>query len=133
MSLQYKSGGTWFDIPAAALASTYGGTYHVEYPPPTVAAVDGTPCGATGKPRILIVAKQMSDTGMGFWRAFFATTDDVYVAVSIEAWDSRAGALVKWAGKLKWPTFSSVGVGSTAAKTMYRDVQIEISECALTS
>lgn len=133
MSLQYKSGGDWFAIPDAALYSTYGGTYHVDYPPPTAVAVDGTPCGATGKPRIVINSAWMTDTGMGFWRAFFSTTEDTYTAVSIEAWDSRAGAWVKWAGNLKWPTFGSVGVGAAAGSTVYRDVQIEIVECATTA
>lgn len=133
MTLQYKSGGSWFDIPAAALYSTYSGTCHVEYPPPTALGVDGAPCGATGKPRIVINAPWMTDTGMGFWRAFFASTASAYVAVSIEAWDPRAGSAVKWAGKLKWPTFGSVGVGAAAGSTVYRDVAIEIVECATTS
>ena len=132
-TLQYKSGGSWFDIPDAALYGTYGGTYHIEYPPAAEIGLDGAPCAATGKPRVIITTPWLDDSGMAFWRSHFATVYDASVAFAIQAWDSRAGATVKWIGKLKQPTWASVGVGSTAAQTVYRDVRIEIVECETTS
>ena len=130
---KYKSGATWFDIPDAAIYGTHGGTWSIEYPPATEIGVDGTPCGAVGRPRIIIRTAWMQETGLAFWRAFFATVDDTYASINIEAWDSRAGATVKWAGNLRWPTWDSVGVGGTDATTIYRNVTIEINECVTTS
>jgi len=129
----YKTGGTWTAIPAAALWSTYHGTYHVEYPAPTALTLAGLPCAAFGLPSIRIAAPLMADTGMAFWRAFFATTSQLYANISIEGLDIRTGLAGKWAGQLKWPVFSSVSWGSTAAKTMYRDVRIEIINCEVTA
>ena len=44
-ALQWKNGASWEDIPAAALYSTWAGTYHIEYPPPQEVAIDGTQAG----------------------------------------------------------------------------------------
>lgn len=129
----YKDGGSWTAITDAALWSTYGGTYHVEYPPARDLDGYGRPCGAFGKPRIVIAASWMNGEGMAFWRGLFVSASDQYASLSIEALNPRTGDTEKWAGLLKWPTFASVSWGATAAKTIYRDVRIEVVECEATT
>ena len=68
MALQWKNGATWEDIPAAALYSTWAGTYHIEYPPPQSVGIDGSRAAQTGKPRIVINAPWLTDAGFDFWR-----------------------------------------------------------------
>lgn len=133
MALQWKNGASWEAILTAALASTYNGTYHLEYPPAQDTAIDGTQAAATGKPRIVIVAPLMTDTGMAFWRARFASATARTAAISIEAWDPQAGAVAKFAGVLQRPTYDSISVGASAGATIYRNVRIEIWECAATT
>ena len=133
MSLRWKNGASWEAISDAALYGTYGGTYHVEYPAATDVAVDGTPCGAVGKPRIIIQIPWLTDTGFDFWRDRFASTTAPSAALSIEAWDPRTGTVVKWAGILQRPTFDGISVGSSAGQTIYRNVRILVSECETTT
>jgi hypothetical protein len=133
MALQWKNGASWESIPAAALYSTWAGTYHVEYPPPQAVGIDGTQAAQTGKPRIVIKAPWMTDTGFDFWRDRFGSSTAETAAISIEAWEPRTGANVKWAGVMRRPTYESIGVGSTTSNTIYRNVTIEIWECATTT
>ena len=133
MALQWKNGGSWEDIPAAALYSTWAGTYHVEYPPPQDVGIDGTIAAQTGKPRIVIKAPWLSDAGFDFWRDRFGSAAAETAALSIEAFEPRTGSKVKWAGVLRRPTYESIGVGSTTTNTIYRGVVIEIWECATTA
>lgn len=133
MALQYKNGSTWTDIPEAALASTWAGTYHLEYPPPQAVGIDGTQAAQTGKPRIVIVAPWMTDSGFDFWRDLFSSATAETAALSIEVWDPRSGAEVKYAGTLQRPQYDSIGVGSSSSNTIYRNVRIEIWECATTT
>ncbi len=129
----WKNGASWEAIPAAALASSYRGTMHVAYPQATEFDGNGIPCGAVGRPKIVIEAPLMTETGFAFWRGKFSTAADTYVAISIESWSPRSGTTTKWAGKLCRPTFASVGVGAATTSTMYRDVRIEIVNCEATT
>lgn len=133
MTPQYKTGGSWTAISDDALAGTWGGTCHVEYPEAVDRDGNGLPCGAVGKPRVVIRTPWMTDTGMGFWRAFFTLSTDTYAAISIEVFDPRTGTDVKLAGYLERPAFASVGRGAAAGSTVYRDVTISIVECAATT
>jgi hypothetical protein len=130
---EYKTGGSWTAIPTAALWSTYGGTFHVAYPPATARNQAGAPCGAFGLPRILIHAVQMTDAGFAFWRDLFALAGDLSTTLSIEAINPNTGATEKWLGMLLRPRFSRVSWGNSAANTWYHDVDIEITECEATS
>jgi hypothetical protein len=132
MALKYKDG-TWKDIPAAALYSTWLGTYHIEYPPAQDVALDGTMAAATGKPRIVIDAPWLTDDGFDFWRDRFATAAAQTASISIECWDPRSGAKVKYAGVMQRPRYDSIGVGSSTSNTVYRNVHIEIWECDVTT
>jgi hypothetical protein len=133
MALNWKNGGSWEAITDTAICATYGGTYHLEYPPAQEVAIDGTQAAATGKPRIIIIAPWMTDTGMGFWRDRLGSATARTAAISIEAWDPQTGTATKWAGTLQRPKFEGVSVGSSAERTIYRNVRIEIWECSATS
>ena len=132
MAINYKTSGAWTAIPTAALYSTYAGSYHIEYPPAADMTLAGAPCGAFGKPTIVIRAPWLTDTGMDFWRDLF-TTGTQYVAMSLEVYDARLGAVTRYAGYLMQPRFESVGWGSTASQTMYRNVEIRLTECTETT
>lgn len=129
----WKNGVAWEAIPASALAGTYGGTCHVEHPEARDVDGNGLPCGAVGRPQVVLTSPWMTDTGMGFWRTKFASASATYAAISVQVWDPRLGAETKYAGKLHWPTWTSVGQGSTAAKTVYRGVRIVIGELETTT
>jgi hypothetical protein len=131
--MNYKLDGSWTAIPTAALASTYGGTYHIAYPEATDYTGLGVPCAAWGLPSIHIAATRMSDTGFAFWRGRFVDAAALSALVSIEVWNPRNGIKEKWLGTLRRPQFSHVSVGSDAAKTIYHDVVIEIMDCELTT
>jgi len=133
MALQWKNGASWENIPEAAIYSTYAGTYHIEYPPAQDVGIDGTMAAATGKPRIVIEAPWLTDSGMNFWRDRFSGATAETAAISIEAWDPRTETNTKWAGILQRPKYASVSVGSTTSSTVYRNVHIEIWECAATT
>jgi hypothetical protein len=128
----YKTGGLWVAISTEALWSTYSGTYHLGYPKANEVTGLGGPCGAFGKPTIHIQTPKMNGTGMGFWQAFFASSIAQSAAISIEVLNPSTGLSEKWAGTLKRPTFASVSWGATSAKSMYRDVKMEIIECVTT-
>lgn len=129
----WKTGGSWVEITAAACTGTWAGSWRVEYPPAIDTAHDGAPCGAVGRPQIVIESTWLTDTGMAFWRAPFAGVTATYASISIEAFDPRTGALSKWLGRLHWPTFSGLGVGATAGQTIYTGVRILITDCVETT
>jgi hypothetical protein len=132
MAINYKTSGSWTAIPTAALYSTYAGSYHIEYPPAEDVTLNGIPCGAFGKPTIVIRSPWMTDEGMDFWRDLF-TVGAHYVAMSLEVYDSRLGATTRYAGYLAQPRFESQGWGSTSGKTTYRNVEIRLTECTVTT
>jgi len=132
MAVNYKTTGSWTAIPTAALAGTYGGSYHIEYPAAEDTTLSGLPCGAFGKPKIIIRSPLISDAGVDFWRDLFAA-GALSASVSLEVWDDRLGAVTRYVGNLLRPKFESVGWGSTAAKTMYRNFEIVLAECVVTT
>jgi len=127
--MKYYTGAAWADVPTKALYSTYRGTCHVSYPQAADFDGAGAPCGAVGRPTIIIESPWLTDEGLAFWRAFFATPTETYADIQLMLFDVRTGANNYWAGKLNWPTFASSGVGSTASRTAYRDVRILITDC----
>ena len=129
----WKTGGSWVAIAAAACTGTYAGGWRVEYPAAADTTHDGQPCGAVGRPQIVIESTWMTDSGMAFWRAPFAGATATYAAISIEAFDARTGTWGKWLGRLHWPTFSGQGAGATAGTTIYTGVRIVISDCVSTT
>ena len=133
MALQWKNGATWEDIPEAALYSTWAGTYHIEYPPPQSVAIDGSQAGQTGKPRIVIKAPWLTDSGFDFWRDRFSSATAETAAISIEAWDPRSGAKSSMPGSCNVPPMTLSASASTTTNTIYRNVSIEIWECATTT
>lgn len=132
MALQYKTTGSWTDIPTAALYSTYGGSYHVEYPLVEDMTLAGAPCGAFGKGVIVIRAPWMQDAGFDFWRDLISSGTQ-YAALNLEVWDQRKGAVTKYAGYLMHPTFESLSYGSSTSNTIYHNVEIRMIECAVTT
>lgn len=124
---------TWTAIPDAALASTYRGTVHVEYPQATEYDGNGAPCGAIGRPRIIIEAPIMTDTGFDFWRDLFASATSTYATVKLQPFDERTGTEDKFEGYLERPTHGGISRGSTAALTFYRGVRIVVSSCESTT
>lgn len=132
MAVNYKTTGSWTAIPTAALASSYGGTYHIEYPPATDMTLSALPCGAFGKPRIVLHMPWLTDTGYAFWSGLFAA-GALYVAANLEVYDDRLSAVTRYAGNLQRPKFESVSWGSTAAKTVYHNVEIVLAECVVTT
>ena len=131
--MNYHNGASWTAIPSAALASTYRGTVHVEYPRAAEYDGLGAPCGAIGRPKIIIEAPMMTDTGFAFWRDLFASATSVHATVKLEPFDERTGAVTKLQGYLERPTHGGISQGSTAAKTFYRGVRIVVSACETTT
>ena len=129
----YKTNGSWTAIPTAALWTTYRGTFHVEHPKATEFTGNGLPCGAFGLPRIVIHAPFMSGTGFAFWRDLFALATDLSTSIYIEALNPNTGAVEKFTGTLLRPAFDGVSWGSTADKTMYRSVAINIINVTATT
>jgi hypothetical protein len=131
---QWKSsvGGTWADVLTAALAGTYaGGGPVVVRPEATDRDGLGLPCGAVGTlAKIVIKASQITGTGMAHWMGRFGSTSANYVATWQTAYDPRAGTWGGWTGYLIRPVlgagYQSVSIGSDAAHTMYRGVEITI-------
>lgn len=130
---RWKTDGAWVEIAAAACTGSYNGGWRVVYPQATEFTGDGTPCGAIGRPEILIELPWLTDTGMAFWRAPFASATSTSASISIEAFNPRTGATEKWLGTLHWPIFSGVGQGAVAGQTQYRGVRIRITGCVATT
>lgn len=127
-NIQYKttSGGTWTDVPAAAIEGTYFGMLAVERPAMTNQDGVGAPCAAIGNPRIVIRAGEMTGTGMAHWMGRFTTIETLSVTTWQTAYDPHSATWKGYTGTLFRPTWSAVNIGSTAAKTYYRDVEIII-------
>ena len=129
MSIQYWTGAAWAAIPAAALYGTYDGTCAVLYPRPQAYTNSGKPCAAIGAPKIVIETPWMSDAGMNFWRDRIGSTSVEYSVEDFQIWDMRSESDLALCGKLRWPTWASVGHGATAAQTVYRNVRILVTDC----
>jgi hypothetical protein len=133
-ALNWYDTDSWDPIPAAAIMGTYAGTFAVVYPAAADSDGLGAPCGAFGLPEINLAMPLLFGDGMAFWTAFFTSTPTAQaVTIKIEAFDPRSVTVKKWAGSLRWPTFGGVGVGSDSARTIYRDVRIRITGCAVTT
>jgi hypothetical protein len=134
MAFQYWTGAAWANIPDAALGSTHeGGTFVLEYPRANERDGDGDPCGAVGNPRIVMRTPRMTGTGMAHWTGQFGAITDEYATYDQEIYNERDASTDKMTGNLLWPRFSRVFVGSTAAKTMFYDVEIVIENCTTSS
>lgn len=131
MTMKWKNGTSWETVPSAALYGTYGGTLHVEYPQPEDKDGLGRPCGAVGRPRIVIETPFLTETGMAFWRARFPDTSMTWVGITVEVFDHRAGSTVRYDGLLLRPEFS--GVSMSSSTKIYRNVRIIIAECRPTT
>lgn len=129
---QYKSGATWYDVPATAHPDDESGSITVEYP----AAPDldglGNPAGAIGQPE-LVIAGRMNGTGMAFWTAFFAAvTDETATLTGITGYDRRTAAWVKYTGTL-WRPQAQVKPGANAGSTWYEGVLIRVKNLVVTT
>ena len=132
MSLpNWKNGSSWEAITAAALAGTYGGTLYLAQPQATEVNGLGQPCGAFGLPEIRLSTPWMTGTGMAFWQARLGGA--LYAALAMEVLNPVTAATEKYLGQLEAPTWQSISWGATAAKTIYRGVQIRITNCETTS
>jgi hypothetical protein len=129
---QYKSGATWYDVPATAHPDDESGSITVEYP--AAAAIDGQgdPAGAVGQPE-LIIAGRMNGTGMAFWTAFFASaTAETATLTGITGYDPRTAAWVKYTGTL-WRPQAKVKPGASAGSTWYENVLIRVKNLVVTT
>lgn len=129
---QYKSGATWYDVPATAHPDDESGSITVVYP----AAADmdglGNPAGAIGQPELQI-AGRLNGTGMAWWVAFFATaTAETATLTGITGYDPRTAAWVKYTGTL-WRPQAKVKPGANAGSTWYDGVLIKIKNLVVTT
>ena len=125
---QYKTGGAWTDVPAAAHPDDEQGSIMVEYPTPTAYDGNGLPCGAIGLPRIVIRFERMIGTGMAFWYAFFSTVTMQSVTITgLTAYDPYTATWKKYTGTLERPRVGAVQPGGTAARTWHRQGEIVVN------
>jgi len=133
-NFQYKTGGTWVDVPDTAHPDDDQGSIVVEYPAATARDGTGLPCAAIGSPRIVIRFGRMIGTGMAFWLAFFSAVTDLSATMTgLTAYDPRTATWVKYTGTLLRPTFSQVQPTATAARTWYMDGEIVIDQVTVTT
>lgn len=135
---QYKSGGSWVDVPARACPQAGQGTIAVRYPEVTDTTGNGAPCGAFGAPWLELRADEMFEgasaaDGMRWWQARFANSTDLTVAISLTAYDTRAEAWVKYSGTLWRPTWDDVRDEHSNASRTYRGVRILVKNLTVTT
>lgn len=131
-NFQYKSGATWYDVPAAAHPDDESGSITVTY----AAASDldglGNPAGAIGLPE-LVIEGRLNGTGMAFWTAFFATAAaETATLTGITGYDPRTAAWVKYTGTL-WRPQAKVQPGANAGSTWYDAVRIRVKNITVTT
>lgn len=133
-AFQYKtsSGGTWTDVPVGAWPEDDGALF-LEYPKASELDGLGRPCGAYGRPRIVIKSARMTETGMSFWRGLFASAASEYVTIWLKVYSPRSAAWEAWTGVMHRPSFADLAPGSGAANTLYQNVEIIVTECEATS
>jgi hypothetical protein len=129
---QYKSGATWYDVPATAHPDYEIGSITVAYPVAQDIDGLGNPAGAIGQPELLIEGR-MNGTGMAFWTAFFAgATSETATLTGITGYDPRSAAWVKYTGTL-WRPQAKVKPGANAGSTWYEAVQIRVKNLVVTT
>ena len=132
-NFQYKSSGSWVDVPDAAKPDDEGSIV-VMYPEPQARDGTGLPCGVVGQPYISIRYVKMLGSGIDFWRAFFANGVAPYFSITgITAFDPRTGTWRKFMGTLLRPTFASVQPGASLVLTWYREGEIIVDNIAETT
>lgn len=129
-NFQYKTapGGTAIDVPFAAWP-VEGGALWVDYPLVTDLDGLGAPCGAFGRPRIVIRSPWMRGDGITFWHGLFASATAESVPIWLKVWSPRSGSWSWWSGILHRPTFGGVTSGATTTNMIYSDVEIIVTEC----
>jgi len=129
-NFQYKtsSGGTATDVPFAAWP-VEGGALWVDYPQATDLDGVGAPCGAFGRPRIIIRSPWMRGDGVTFWNGLFASVTAESATIWLKVWSPRSGAWSWWTGILHRPTFGNVTSGAATTNTIYNDIEIIVTEC----
>jgi hypothetical protein len=133
VSYQYKSGGNWVDVPDYAHPDDTGGTVVVEHPQAAALDGQGYPCGAVGLPRIRIASNLLTGTGWNWYQAFFSDAIALKATITgITAFDPRSGTWKKYTGSMWRPT-GTVVPGSTAARTLYSNVEIIIADVTVTT
>jgi hypothetical protein len=135
---QYKSGGSWLDVPWRAAPEAGKGSVIVCYPKAADRTGSGVPCGAFGLPWIEIRAGEMIEgsddtSGMRFWQTFFASATALTAAISLTAYDPRARAWGKYAGTLERPEYESPIDDALNSGRVYRSVIIYITGIATTT
>lgn len=126
VSFRYKSGGMWFDVPDAAHPDDEGGEIALVRPEPTGRDGNGLPCGAVGRPAIIVRSRLMRGDGWNFWNAFFSN-DGMLSTTALEgltALDPRTG---QWRGCTSGILLRPTGkcrAGASAATTLYEEVEI---------
>ncbi len=129
-AFQYKTsaGAAWADVPVGAWPETDGALF-VDHPKAEALDGLGRPCGAYGRPRIVIRSPHMTQTGITFWQGLFASPSDEHVTIWLKAYDPRSGSWSPWSGVLHRPTFDDLAPGAGASNTLYNDVEIIVTEC----
>lgn len=129
-NFQYKTsaGGTAADVPFYAWA-VEGGASWVDYPQATDLDGMGAPCGAFGRPRIIMRSPWMRGDGVKFWNDLFATSTAESTPIWLKVFSPRGGSWSWWTGILHRPTFGSVTSGAATTNTTYNDVEIIVTEC----
>lgn len=129
---QYKTGGSWVDVPDYAHPDDTG-AIQVTYPPATERDGVGTPCGAIGLPKIVIRGGMMRGDGWNWWQAFFSSATALSASMTgITAYNPHTGAWAKYTGTLLRPE-GTCRPGSSAGNTLYRDITIIIERIASTT
>lgn len=131
---QYKTsqGGSWADVTAAAWPEMEGSLF-LEWPPATELDGEGKPAAAFGRPRIVIRSPQMTGTGMEFWQGLFASDSAESADIWLTVYNPRDPGWEKWKGVLHRPKFSDLAPGAGTGNTVYRNVEIVVTECETTT
>lgn len=135
---QYKSGGSWVDVPTRACPPAGAGAVLVLYPEATATTGSGVPCGAFGLPWIELRASEMyagasAADGMRWWQALFTLTTDLTAALSLTAYNARTGAWEKFAGTLWRPTWAEVSEDYGDGSRVYKGVTILVRDVTVTT
>ena len=133
-NFKYKnSGGSWVDVPDLAHPDDESGSVRVVYPVALDRDGNGAPCGIVGLPELVVTADYMLGTGWNFWQAFFASATAETASVSLQVYDERSGAWVKYAATLLRPRCERIRPGATAGATEHHSVEIHAIMATVTT
>ena len=127
---KYKTsaGGAWQSVPQHARQGTATqAACVVVWPRPTAMTPSGRPCGAVGKPQIVIRSNAMSGQGVGWWDALLGGAQSVQFWMS--AFNPRTNGWESYTGYLQRPQVGGDGAITTDNKTVYTEVLILLTEC----